>query len=145
MAEDIVVTPRVIIPGAELAFAFSRSGGPGGQNVNKVASKVELRWNPTTSDALAGALSLDERAWVLQRLKNRLTTDGTLIITSTATRDQLKNRDDATSKLALIVRTALDRPKPRKPTKVSKGAKRRRVADKRHHAEIKRNRSSRDD
>jgi ribosome-associated protein len=145
MAEDIVVTPRVIIPGAELAFAFSRSGGPGGQNANKVASKVELRWNPTTSDALAGALSLDERAWVLQRLKNRLTTDGTLIITSTATRDQLKNRDDATEKLALIVRTALDRPKPRKPTKVSKGAKRRRVADKRHHAEIKRNRASRDD
>ena len=145
MAEDIVVTPRVIIPGAELAFAFSRSGGPGGQNVNKVASKVELRWNPTTSDALAGALSLDERAWLLQRLKNRLTTDGTLIITSTATRDQRKNRDDATEKLALIVRTALHRPKPRKPTKVSKGAKRRRVADKRHHAEIKRNRSSRDD
>ena len=142
MAEDIVVTPRVIIPGNELLFAFSRSGGPGGQNVNKVASKVELRWNPTTSDALAGALSLDERAWVLQRLKNRLTTDGTLIITSTATRDQGKNRDDATEKLALIVRTALDRPKPRKPTKVSRGAKRRRVADKRHHAEIKRNRSS---
>ena len=145
MAEEIVVTPRVIIPGTELAFAFSRSGGPGGQNVNKVASKVELRWNPTTSDALAGALSLDERAWVLQRLKNRLTSDGTLIVTSTATRDQLKNRDDATAKLALIVRAALDRPKPRKPTKVSKGAKRRRVADKRHHAEIKRNRSSRDD
>jgi len=145
MAEDIVVTPRVVIPGTELLFAFSRSGGPGGQNVNKVASKVELRWNPMTSNALTGALSLDERAWVLQRLKGRLTTDGTLIITSTATRDQLKNRDDATSKLALIVRAALDRPKPRKPTKVSKGAKRRRVADKRHHGEIKRNRSSRDD
>jgi ribosome-associated protein len=135
--EDIVVTPRVTIPGGELAIAFSRSGGPGGQNVNKVASKVELRWNPTTSVALGG----DERAWLLERLKSRLTSDGTLIVTSTATRDQLKNRDDATSKLALIVRAALDRPKPRKPTKVSRGAKRRRVADKRHHAEIKRNRS----
>jgi len=135
--EDIVVTPRVTIPGGELALAFSRSGGPGGQNVNKVASKVELRWNPTTSSALAD----DERAWLLARLKSRLTSDGTLIVTSTATRDQLKNRDDATSKLALIVRAALDRPKPRKPTKVSRGAKRRRVADKRHKAEIKRNRS----
>ena len=135
---DIVVTPRITIPGDELAFAFTRSGGPGGQNVNKVASKVELRWNPTTS----AVLSADERAWLLERLKSRLTSDGTLIVTSTATRDQLKNRDDATSKLALIVRAALDRPKPRKPTKVSKGAKRRRVADKRHHAEIKRNRSS---
>jgi ribosome-associated protein len=139
MADDIVVTPRVIIPGAELAFAFSRSGGPGGQNVNKVASKVELRWNPMTSSVL-GALGDDERAWLIDRLRGRLTTDGTLIVTSTATRDQLKNRDDATSKLALIVRVALVRPKPRKPTKVSRGAKRRRVADKRHHAEIKRHR-----
>jgi len=139
--QDIVVTPRVIIPGDELAFAFSRSGGAGGQNVNKVSSKVELRWNPTTS----AALTADERAWLIERLRSRLTLDGTLIVTSTATRDQLKNRDDATSKLALIVRAALDRPKPRRPTKVSRGAKRRRVADKRHHAEIKRNRSGRDD
>jgi len=143
--DDIVVTPRVTIPGDELAIAFSRSGGPGGQNVNKVASKVELRWNPTTSSALSCALTEDERAWLVERLKRRLTSDGTLIVTSTATRDQQKNRDDATEKLALIVRAALDRPKPRKPTKVSRGAKRRRVADKRHHAEIKRNRSSRDD
>jgi ribosome-associated protein len=134
--EDIVVTPRITIPGDELAIAFSRSGGSGGQNVNKVSSKVELRWNPTSS----AALSADERAWLLDRLRNRLTGDGTLIVTSTKTRDQGKNRDDATSKLALIVRTALDRPTPRKPTKVSRGAKRRRVADKRHHAEIKRHR-----
>jgi len=138
---DLVVTPRVTIPDGELAFAFSRSGGAGGQNVNKVSSKVELRWNPTTS----AALPEDERAWLLERLRSRLTGDGTLIVTSTLTRDQIKNRDDATRKLALIVRTALDRPKPRKPTKVSRGAKRRRVADKRHHSEIKRNRSSRDD
>jgi ribosome-associated protein len=134
---DLVVTPRVIIPDGELAFAFSRSGGPGGQNVNKVASKVELRWNPTTS----AALSDDERAWLTQRLRSRLTSDGTLIVTSTATRDQLKNRDDATSKLTLIVRAALDRPKPRRATKPSRAAKRRRVADKRHRAERKRNRS----
>ena len=139
--QDIVVTPRVEIPGGELAIAFARSGGPGGQNVNKVASKVELRWNPTTSAALGD----EDRAWLVQRLASRLTSDGTLIVTSTATRDQLKNRDDATGKLALIVRAALDRPKPRKATRPSRGAKRRRVADKRHHAEIKRNRSGSDD
>src|SRR5690242_454739 len=143
---DVVVTPRgaartVIIPGGELAFSFSRSGGPGGQNVNKVSSKVELRWNPVTSTAL----SAEERAWLLERLRSRLTSDGTLIVTSTATRDQLKNRDDATSKLALIVRAALDRPKPRRATKPSRSAKRRRIADKRHHSEIKRNRSARDE
>src|SRR5258707_12631701 len=139
--QDIVVTPRGVIPGGELALGFARSGGPGGQNVNKVASKVELRWNPRTSTALRD----DDRAWLLERLASRLTGDGTLIVTSTATRDQLKNRDDAESKLALIVRTALFRPKPRKPTRVSRGAKRRRVADKRHNAEIKRNRRGGDD
>ena len=135
---DVVVTPRVIIPGGELSYTFSRSGGPGGQNVNKVSSKVELRWHPATSAALTD----DERAWLLERLRHRLTSDGALIVTSTATRDQLKNRDDATSKLALIVRAALDRPKPRRATRPSRAAKRRRVADKRHHAEIKRNRGS---
>jgi ribosome-associated protein len=138
---DIIVTPRLTIPADELALAFSRSGGPGGQNVNKVASKVDLRWNPRTSSALTA----DDRSWLLERLANRLTTDGTLIVTSTATRDQIKNRDDAVAKLALIVRAALDRPKHRRATKVSRGAKRRRVADKRHHAEIKRNRQARDD
>ena len=143
MPDDIVVTPRVIIPGDELAISFSRSGGPGGQNVNKVASKVELRWTPATS-AVLGVLGDAERAWLLDRLRNRLTLDGTLIVTSSLTRDQLKNRDDANDKLAQIVRAALDRPKPRKPTKVSRGAKRRRVADKRRHAEIKRNRGGGD-
>jgi ribosome-associated protein len=133
---DLVITSRLTIPAGELAFSFARSGGPGGQNVNKVASKAELRWNPTTS----AALGADDRVWLLERLANKLTGDGTLIVTSTATRDQTKNRDDAVAKLVLIVRAALDRPKQRRPTRVSRGAKRRRVADKRHRAEIKRNR-----
>jgi ribosome-associated protein len=137
---DVVVSPSLTIPGGELAFAFSRSGGPGGQNVNKVSSKVELRWQPGTSSALRE----DDRAWLLQRLASRLTNDGTLLITSTLTRDQIKNRDDATRKLALIVRAALERPKVRRPTKVSRGAKRRRVADKRHRAETKSNRRTAD-
>ncbi|TMQ03912.1 MAG: aminoacyl-tRNA hydrolase [Deltaproteobacteria bacterium] len=139
--DDIVVTPRLVIPGEELAIAFARSGGPGGQNVNKVASKVELRWNPTTS----AALGPDDRAWLVERLRSRLTSDGTLIVTSTATRDQRKNRDDATEKLALIVRTALHRPTPRRATQPSRGAKRRRLVDKRHRAEVKRGRTHHDD
>jgi ribosome-associated protein len=133
---DIVISPRLTIPAGELAFAFARSGGPGGQNVNKVSSKVELRWNPTTSSAL----SPDDRSWLVSRLASRLTNDGTLIVTSTATRDQLKNRNDAESKLALIVRTALERPKTRRATRPTRGSKRRRVDAKRHRAEIKRNR-----
>ena len=133
---DIVVSPRLTIPAGELELAFARSGGPGGQNVNKVSSKVELRWNPTTSDAIAP----DDRSWLVSRLASRLTTDGTLIVTSTATRDQLKNRDDAMSKLTLIVKSALERPKLRRPTKPSRSSKRRRVEDKRHRAQIKRDR-----
>src|SRR5580765_1525480 len=106
---DLVVTPRLTIPAGELTESFARSGGAGGQNVNKVASKVELRWN------LAGSAALTplDRDWLLQRLASRLTTDGTLIITSTKTRDQIQNRDDAESKLILIVRSALERPKQR--------------------------------
>jgi len=111
--QDIVVTPRLTIPGSELSIQFARAGGPGGQNVNKVSSKVDLRWNPATSVALGE----DDRTWLLQRLRSRLTADGTL-----------------------IVRAALDRPKPRRTTKPSRASKRRRVADKRHHAEIKRGR-----
>lgn len=136
MRGDVVVSPRLTIPAAELSFAFARSGGPGGQNVNKVSSKAELRWNPLHSAALRD----DDRAWLLDRLASRLTTDGTLIVTSTLTRDQLQNRDDALAKLALIVRIALVRPKHRTATKPSRASKRRRVADKRHRGEIKRNR-----
>jgi ribosome-associated protein len=133
---DIVVTARLTIPASELAIAFARSGGPGGQNVNKVSSKVELRWNPTTSSALTA----DDRTWLVAQLANRLTNDGTLIVTSTATRDQLKNRDDAMSKLTLIVRSALERPKTRRATRPTRASKRRRVDAKRHRAQIKRNR-----
>lgn len=133
--------PPVAIPEEELAERFIRSSGPGGQNVNKVSSKVDLRWNVESSSALTD----DDRTWLLQQLRSRLTSDGTLIVTSTLTRDQLKNRDDAESKLTLIVRSALIRPRTRRPTKVSRGAKRRRVADKRHHAEIKKNRGGKFD
>ena len=136
--QDLHVNGRLTIPAGELAIAFARSGGPGGQNVNKVASKVELRWNPTTSAALRD----DDRAWLVDQLRSRLTGDGTLIVTSSATRDQLKNREDAQSKLVLIVRAALERPKPRRATKPSRGAKRRRLEDKRHRSEVKRGRQS---
>jgi ribosome-associated protein len=134
--DDLVINSWVTIPASELSIAFARSGGPGGQNVNKVSSKVDLRWNPTTS----AAINEDDRAWLAQKLRNRLTADGTLIVTSTLTRDQIKNRGNAIDKLILIVAAALDRPKPRKATKPSKGAKKRRVADKRHKAGIKANR-----
>ena len=116
---DLVVTPRVIIPEDELSLAFARSGGSGGQNVNKVSSKVELRWCPVTTRALTPA----DREWVMTKLGGRLTNAGELIVVSEKTRDQIKNRGDAEAKLAEIVRAALVRPKPRRATKPSRGAK----------------------
>jgi len=137
---DIVISPKLTIPASELGLAFARSGGSGGQNVNKVSSKVELRWNLTASTAVAE----EDRTWLLEKLGNRLTSDGTLIVVSQLTRDQVKNRDDAASKLALIVRTALERPKTRRPTRPTKSSKRRRVEGKKHRSEIKANRRYQD-
>ena len=133
---DLRVSDRVTIPSDELAVAFARAGGPGGQNVNKVSSKVELRWTPATSRALGD----DDRAWVLGKLRGRLTTGGELIVVSTLTRDQVRNRADAEDKLAAIVRAALVRPKTRRATKPSRGAKERRLKAKRARAQIKQGR-----
>src|SRR5262245_520608 len=138
---DLRVTDRVTIPSDQLAIAFARSGGPGGQNVNKVSSKVELRWTPATSRALGD----DDRAWVLGKLRGRLTTAGELIVISTLTRDQVRNRADAEDKLAAIVRAALVRPKARRATKPSRGAKERRLKAKRVRRQIKRGRRGDED
>ena len=92
---DVTVTPHLTIPAGELAIAFARSGGPGGQNVNKVSSKVELRWNLRDS----AAPSATDRELLLEKLASKLTTEGELIVTSTKTRDQIKNREDAFDKL----------------------------------------------
>ena len=133
---DVRVNDRVTIPADELSISFARSGGPGGQNVNKVSSKAELRWTPGTTRALTA----DDRALVVSKLGPRLTTEGELIVVSTLTRDQIVNRGDAEDKLAAIVRAALFRPKPRKKTKPSRGAKERRLKAKKARGEIKRGR-----
>ena len=137
---DVRVNDRVTIPADELSIAFTRSGGPGGQNVNKVASKVELRWTPATTRALTP----DDRALVVSKLAPRLTTSGELIVISTLTRDQIVNRGDAEDKLAAIVRGALHRPKARKKTKPSRGAKERRLKAKKVRSDVKRGRGRAD-
>ena len=138
---DLRITPSIVIPEDELQVAFARSGGPGGQNVNKVSSKAELRWTPGTSRALSAA----DRDYLLTRIASRLTTEGELIVVSTKTRDQLRNREDAEAKLAELVAAALVRPKPRRATKPSRGAKERRLREKKVRGEIKRGRGRGDD
>jgi ribosome-associated protein len=130
---DLVVNPRLTIPADELSVAFARSGGSGGQNVNKVSSKVDLRWCPVTSRALSPA----DREWLLTKLGGRLTTSGELIVTSERSRDQIVNRGDAEAKLVAIVQAALVRPKPRRATRPSRGSKERRIAAKKGRAQVK--------
>jgi ribosome-associated protein len=124
------VTPAVRIPLDEFEWSFARSGGPGGQNVNKVASKAILRWDFDRSPSVPD----DVKARFRERFPSRLTTEGELVLSSELTRDQGRNREDCLEKLAAMLRAAAVRPKVRRPTKPSKGAKRRRLADKRRQS-----------
>lgn len=136
MSDPLVVSPRVTIPASDLAWTSVRASGPGGQNVNKVASKVELRFD------LAGTRALDaETKGRLRRLaETRIDADGRLLVTSQKTRDQRRNLEDARDKLRELVAAALERPKKRRPTKPTLASKRERVDDKRRRSAIKRSR-----
>lgn len=133
-AHDLPVTSTLVIPGSELSWTAVRASGPGGQNVNKVASKVELRFDLERSSALA--------APVKQRLRrlaeNRVDAQGRLVVVSQLTRDQARNLEDARTKLAALIERALHVPKPRKPTKPSRSQRQRRLDEKQRHSEKKR-------
>jgi len=117
----------------ELKFAFSRSSGPGGQHVNKVNTKVELRFNIDLSQVLE-----DEQKEILRdKLSTQISQDGDLIIISQATRSQLKNKDVAIDKFYLLISQALKPKKKRKATKVSKSAIEKRLKEKKELAEKK--------
>ena len=130
----LFVTDRIVLPDGELEEQFIRSSGPGGQNVNKVSSAVQLRFNVLTSLALTD--------WAREMLlrSGKLTNDGVLVITAQRFREQEKNRADARDRLAEIIRAAAVPPKPRRPTKIPKASKRKRLDGKKHRARIKQNR-----
>jgi ribosome-associated protein len=129
----MLITPQLAIPDSELHWSFVRSGGPGGQNVNKVASKAVLRWDLAANATLPD--DVKERLRAQQR--GRITTAGELIVSSERFRDQERNRQDCLEKLRQMVRQAAVRPKPRRPTRPSRGAREARLRTKRHRATIK--------
>lgn len=135
--EDLPVRPGLVIPAAELSISFARSGGPGGQNVNKVNSKVVLRFDMLASEALN-----DEQK---ERLRHRippryLTKKGEVVISADGSRDQDANRADCRQKLANALREGLKRPKQRRKTKPSRGARERRLKAKSEHSQKKQSR-----
>ena len=130
------IDEHLSIPLDEFQWDFARSGGPGGQNVNKVNSKVLLRWSPGTSPSLPEPV----RARLLRLVAHRLTTGGELLVTSQATRDQSRNLDDCLEKVRALVLAAARPPKVRRPTRPTRGSQLRRVESKARHSETKRGR-----
>jgi ribosome-associated protein len=130
------VNERIQIPEEEFVWSFVRSGGPGGQNVNKVASKAVLHWDLANSPSVPEEVKA--RLRTLQR--RRVTTEGVLVMNSQRFRDQEKNRQDCLDKLRELLLEASFVPKPRKRSKPSRGARERRLQEKRHRAATKKGR-----
>jgi ribosome-associated protein len=134
--DELVITDAVRIPLLEFKFTASRSGGPGGQNVNKVNSRIQIRWNPTASPSIAPDVA--ER--FVKLAGKRMTKDGEILITCQESRDAPKNKAECLDRLAELLRAALVKPRVRKATKPSRGSKERRLKEKRFRSETKQGR-----
>ena len=132
----IPITDDIVFDEAEVEIGFIRASGPGGQNVNKVASAAQLRFDVVRSRSLPEAV----RARLARQLGRRLSRDGVLVITAQRFRSQQRNREDGLARLVGLVRRAATPPKPRRPTKPSRAQNERRLAAKARHAAVKQRR-----
>jgi len=135
----IQITPRLGIDDSELEESFIAASGPGGQNVNKVATAVQLRFNLLKCESLPDGV----KARVQALAGRRLTNDGVIVITANRFRTQLQNREDARERLFEMIRKASVAPVFRKPTRPTKASKTRRLEAKSARSEIKKSRQSR--
>jgi ribosome-associated protein len=124
--EALSINDWIQIPLAEFEFSFARSGGPGGQNVNKVNSKAIMHWNVTQSPSLPEGV----RQRFLTKYATRLTSEGVLVLSGQKYRDQIKNTEDCLSKLQEMVLSVAVPPTPRRPTKPTFSSKKRRAESK---------------
>jgi ribosome-associated protein len=132
----LVVTRQLQIPLAEFRFTFARSSGPGGQNVNKVNTKAQLRWTVASSPSLPEPV----RARLLQKHRRRVTAERDLLIVSQRFRDAGRNRNDCLEKLRRMLLDAAHPPRTRKPTRPTRGSIRRRLGLKQRRARKKQQR-----
>ncbi len=132
----ITISDDIIIPDEELTFTASRSSGPGGQNVNKVSTRMTLCFDLDNSPSF----SEDRKARIREQLATRITKSGVLRITAQKHRSQAANKELALERFVALINDALVETPPRRPTRISRQARRQRLADKKHRSRIKQHR-----
>lgn len=143
MSDDSVlsINDSLWVPRAELAYRATRSGGPGGQHVNTSSTRVELVWDVDASPSLSD----EQRARIREKLANRISGEGTLLLAASEHRSQHQNKEAVTERFVELVRQALVVPKKRKKTRPSAAAREERLRAKKHRSEVKKSRRSLED
>ncbi len=137
MKNDLFIKHGITIPEHELEIATSRSGGAGGQHVNKTETRITVRWNIKNSTVLTE----EQKEYLLSKLQSQLTSEGDIVIHNSESRSQQQNKKNALNNLAATIRNALHKPKKRVATKISKALKEARLKTKAHRGKIKEMRS----